>query len=75
MDPNVCLDRILAALENKDFGEADEAAEDLIQWLRRGGFTPRRSAEIELNKAMTDGMEPEQVPRVDELSQLLKGDD
>ena len=72
MDPNACLDRILAALENKDFSEADSAAGDLIQWLRHGGFTPRRSAEIELNKAMTDGMEPEHVPRVDELSQLLK---
>ena len=73
MDPNACLDRILAALEHKDFGEADAAAEYLIQWLRHGGFTPRRSAEIELNRAMTsEGVEPENVPTVDELSQLLK---
>lgn len=72
MDPNACLDLILTALTGKNFVEADDHAEDLIQWLRHGGFTPRRSAEIELNRAMTDGMEPEQVPTVDELSQLLK---
>jgi len=72
MDPNACLDLILTALANKEFESADIFAADLIHWLSRGGFGPRRSAEIELNRAMTDGMEPENVPSVDELSQMLK---
>lgn len=75
MDPNACLDLILTALANKEFESADIFASDIIHWLSCGGFAPRRSAEIELNRAMTDGMEPENVPRCDELSRMLKGDE
>ncbi len=42
MDPNATVSRILEAM---NFGEADdmqEAAEDLLSWLRGGGFPPFR---------------------------------
>jgi len=76
MDPNACLDKVLEALTDKRFGVADTHAAYLCDWLRKGGFPPRRSAEIELNRAMTsDGIEPEMVRFVDDLSQMLKGEE
>lgn len=40
MDPNACLRRFLDALNERDHREAREAHNDLLIWLRRGGFEP-----------------------------------
>ncbi len=40
MDPNACFQLILDALETHDTDEAREHADDLRNWLRRGGFMP-----------------------------------
>jgi hypothetical protein len=40
MDPNACLQRYRDAMEDGEIDEARDAAEDLGQWLRMGGFEP-----------------------------------
>ena len=40
MDPNACFQLILDALETHDTDEARDHADDLRNWLRRGGFMP-----------------------------------
>jgi len=40
MDPTACFQLILDALESDDPDEAREHADDLCNWLRRGGFMP-----------------------------------
>ncbi len=40
MDPNACFQLILNALETHDTDEVREHADDLRNWLRRGGFMP-----------------------------------
>ena len=40
MDPNACFRLILDALESHDQDEVREHADDLRNWLRRGGFMP-----------------------------------
>jgi hypothetical protein len=45
MDPNVCWERFLQALEVGDTAEALEARADLSEWLARKGFEPRWSPE------------------------------
>ena len=52
MDPDACIDRILSALNRKDAEEAEDAAEDLLGWLGRGGFRPRRPRTEALAEAM-----------------------
>jgi len=41
MDPKVCIERILAAIMDKDWDEAHNALEDLREWADRGGFLPK----------------------------------
>jgi hypothetical protein len=41
MDPDACLDRLLDAAVGRDPDTLIDAAVDLAQWLRRGGFPPR----------------------------------
>ena len=40
MDPQACLSRLLAAVSDNDTEEAICAAEDLLNWLDRGGAAP-----------------------------------
>jgi hypothetical protein len=40
MDPTACWERMLDAFEAREFDEAAAAAEDLLEWMRRGGFAP-----------------------------------
>ena len=42
MDPNACFQRIMDAIADNDRAEAQEAAEDLHEWLRKGGFPPNQ---------------------------------
>ena len=42
MDASSTVDRINDALENKDWETLTEAAEDLFQWIQRGGSPPER---------------------------------
>lgn len=44
MDPNACLERLIAAMGIADHDEAKAAARDLAQWMDRGGFTPTPGA-------------------------------
>lgn len=41
MDPQACLKRITDAYKEGDQDEFDAALEDLIDWLKRGGFAPK----------------------------------
>ena len=40
MDPNACFQLILDALESDDPDEARGHADNLCNWLRRGGLMP-----------------------------------
>jgi len=42
MDPDATLARFLDACNDEDREEATEALEDLLGWIKRGGFLPRR---------------------------------
>jgi hypothetical protein len=42
VDPQATWERWLRAIEANDEDEAREAAEDLLGWLRAGGFKPPR---------------------------------
>lgn len=54
MDPDACLRRVLAALEDGDLPEAEEAWEDYQQWLRSGGFEARPALAIEAHDAWAE---------------------
>lgn len=41
MDPNACFWRFILALRYRDLDAADEARDDLIVWMSRGGVAPR----------------------------------
>lgn len=74
MDPDACVNLILEALQDGDGDHAEDSAEDLNQWLQRGGFEPRRSAEIELSRALVEaGLADGECPQVDELVSRLRG--
>lgn len=60
MDPEACVDFILRAAENRAEDareEIEEHIEALVQWLSRGGFSPRASAADELATAL-EGSRP-----------------
>lgn len=40
MDPDACLARLIEAAADGDADELLYAAEDLAEWLRKGGFAP-----------------------------------
>lgn len=40
MDPTACYRSMCYAFEAGDYETAVEAAENLVNWLRRGGFPP-----------------------------------
>ena len=40
MDPTACLERILHAISIRDTDELVYAAQDLADWMVRGGFAP-----------------------------------
>lgn len=46
MDPQACFERWMYAVARGDASEARDAYEDLSEWLRRGGFEPKWSAEM-----------------------------
>jgi hypothetical protein len=50
MDPQATWQRLLDAYSSHDPAEAKDAAEDLLVWLRGGGFPPQTSP----NRAMDD---------------------
>lgn len=53
MDPDTCLDSILLALASGDLEEAGDRADDLLEWLRGGGFCPRATAHQEISGALS----------------------
>lgn len=40
MDPNANVNDLINALDTGDWATARERAQDLLGWLRRGGFAP-----------------------------------
>lgn len=46
MDPQVAWDELLNLYSEQQHEEANQAAEDLLQWLQRGGFPPRTTHRI-----------------------------
>ena len=40
MDPNELLKAIIEDLDHKDFLSAEDNVDDLLSWLKRGGFSP-----------------------------------
>lgn len=40
IDPSACLERIRKAYGTNDFAEVRYATEDLLAWIRGGGFLP-----------------------------------
>lgn len=40
MDPTACFNSMVSAFEAGDYETAVEAADNLVNWLRRGGFQP-----------------------------------
>ena len=47
MDPDACLRRLSEALEDGDLEEAKHAAQDLRDWLDKGGFAPRPLSKVD----------------------------
>ena len=58
MDPNATCDLIIAALNKGYFYEADEAAENLLGWLSRGGFAPSAANLRAIAEIVSDSGEP-----------------
>jgi hypothetical protein len=44
MDPNATLAALIDALECNNVPDAQVAFSDLIEWLQKGGFSPKRPA-------------------------------
>jgi hypothetical protein len=45
MDPNACYTRVIELLDEGDIFGAKEAANDLREWIARGGFEPAWTSE------------------------------
>jgi hypothetical protein len=43
MDPDACFRRMLEALDSEDGSEVEDACDDLIGWLDKGGALPAPS--------------------------------
>lgn len=52
MDPNECLRLLIMATLRGDAAEAKEHRENLIDWLRKGGFEPDWGTHHELRRAV-----------------------
>lgn len=46
MDPNATWSELLQSLIEDDWPAAREAAETLVDWLRRGGFPPQVASQL-----------------------------
>jgi hypothetical protein len=40
MDPDACFSQLLNHIASLEYGQAKERAQDLLDWLSRGGFGP-----------------------------------
>jgi uncharacterized protein (DUF3820 family) len=55
MDPNACLRLIKEQMEDGDLDYAIDSCDDLLGWLRRGGFPPAEMGlycELAIDKVM-----------------------
>jgi len=46
VDPDACLRRLIDAIQDGDYEDAGEAAEDLRDWLTMGGFIPTLDRQV-----------------------------
>ena len=51
MDPQATWQRLLDAYTSQDWPDANEAAEDLLAWLRGDGFPPQTHPSRSMNDA------------------------
>lgn len=65
MDPNATMRRLLDAIQVQDEDECDAALEDLVSWLRSGGFPPVFTSEM---AGLTKWGEPKRVLRFPRIS-------
>jgi hypothetical protein len=55
MDPNAAMIDLLEAIETGSRIDAENALDDLMRWIRNGGFPPNTAAAIEtLRERMKD---------------------
>lgn len=59
MDPKATLQRLLAAMQKRDYADAVAALNDYYQWRVKGGFEPPRGDECADNCAnlLADALE------------------
>jgi hypothetical protein len=48
MDPDACWRDLVEAIQESDYKTAGERAEDLLGWMKRGGFPPKINLENEI---------------------------
>ena len=48
MDPNATVKLIVEAIEDHDWGQAEDLLLDLRDWMRKGGFPPNPEMTIKL---------------------------
>lgn len=44
MDPQAAWNEMLGAISQRDWDQAQERADGLLEWMRKGGFPPQTSA-------------------------------
>lgn len=57
MDPQAAWNEMLDALVQRDWDQAFERAEALLEWMRKGGFPPQTAAvtmRIQWNRTMAE---------------------
>lgn len=54
MDPNECLRLLIAATARGDAEEASEHRDNLVTWIKRGGFEPEWGHHLELKRAVLE---------------------
>ena len=48
MDPNACLMQLLDAIEDRNWNQAEELANALLDWLNKSGFPPKTLGSVRL---------------------------
>ncbi|MEO9930178.1 hypothetical protein [Rhodopirellula bahusiensis] len=53
MDPDTALEELLNAVEEERWNDAADHAEDLSDWLGRGGFAPKTEIHFDRHRSIT----------------------
>lgn len=69
MDPTTCYAELLEALENHQIGEAFQRAEDLSDWLKKGGFLPKDTTLADVKETIANAYNL--LPKLYELTNAV----